>query len=338
MDPKKNSGFSWQRHLNKLRWLILGLVFGMLILLPYISIYQNFLASHAYDFLAADEIRIYDTLEWLTKPFVGTDHAAESLNAIKGTTWSGTFFGVQLSDPLAVVGQIASQRDVYWPFLLTALIPIGLTVFFGRFYCGWICPATFIYEIVDKISLALRRVGFPTGGRRLNRWIKYLVLVMGAGFSFLLGNVAFSAIYPPALIGRELYYFIAMKGIGAGTIFFAVTILFDVMVSRRGFCRYLCPGGALYGLLGGLRPVRLQRIVSQCNDCTLCDKECQFGLHPMTDQFGIDCNNCTACIAVCPTDAISFRLALSDQPAQGHGHLGPTYKREQQPNTTDQGS
>jgi ferredoxin-type protein NapH len=59
-----------------------------------------------------------------------------------------------------------------------------------------------------------------------------------------------------------------------------------------------------------------------------CNAICEFGLNPMRDDFGQECNNCTACIAVCPTDALSFGVAISDLPNQGDGHLGPRYRRQ----------
>lgn len=315
------------RHLNKARWVTLTLVFALLVLLPYISLYQNYVAAHAYDLLSPAETRIYDAMEWITAPIVKSDPAKE-LNIIKGNTWSGTLFGLQLSDPLALVGQMAAQLEVYTPFLITALIPIAFTVLFGRFYCGWICPATFLYEIHDKLMWFARRAGFRVGGRRLDLRLKYLVLAVGVGLSVTLGTVVFSAIYPPAIVAREIQYWVTVNGIGAGAAFFVMTLLFDTLVARRGFCRYLCPGGALYSLLGRYRILRIQRIPHHCNDCTLCDQECQFGLEPMRDRFGQECNNCTACMAVCPTDALTFRLQLKDQPYQGHGHLAPSARRE----------
>ena len=87
---------------------------------------------------------------WLTHPF--TQNPEKDLNNLKGTTWSGNFFGLKLSDPLGVAGQIAAAKTVYWPYVLTALIPIVLTLVFGRFFCGWICPATFIYELNDGLA------------------------------------------------------------------------------------------------------------------------------------------------------------------------------------------
>ena len=119
------------------------------------------------------------------------------------------------------------------------------------------------------------------------------------------------------------------QSFGVGAVFFVITLLFDILVARRGFCRYLCPGGALYSLLGRYRLLRIRRDVKTCNDCVKCNAICEFGLNPMRDDFGQECNNCTACIAVCPTDALRFTAALHDDPDQGAGHLSPHYRRKQ---------
>jgi len=93
-------------------------------------------------------------------------------------------------------------------------------------------------------------------------------------------------------------------------------------VARRGFCRYLCPGGALYSLLGSFRLFRIQRKVEVCNDCAKCNAVCQFGLDPLRDKFTNECNNCTACIQACPTDALGFSISIKDKSYQGPGQLG----------------
>ena len=314
------------RHLNKLRWISLILVFSMLILLPFLHMYQTFVAAHGYDLLSNADKNLYNVMATLTSPF--TENPAKGLDAIKGNTWSGTFFGLQLSDPLSVVGQIAAGLTIYWPFVLTALIPVLLTLVFGRFFCGWICPATFLYELNTNLAAWGHRAGLPIGNRHFDRRLKYLILLVGLVLSAITGSVLVAAIYPPAIIGRELYYGIALGGFGAGSIFFVITLLFDLLIARRGFCRYLCPGGALYSLLGHFRLLRIQRLVKTCNDCAMCNAVCEFGLDPLHDNFGQECNNCTACIAICPTDALTFEIRITDQPNQGPGHLGHQYKRE----------
>ncbi len=317
--------FLW-KHLNKLRWIILSIVFSMLILLPSIHVYQTYVASFSYDLLTPDEKQVYDVMEAITSPFV-TDPATE-LDAIKGTTWSGNFWGLQISDPLAVVGQISSGMGFYWPFILTALIPVILSMIFGRFFCGWICPATFLYELNSTFSYWLQRFGIKTGKRVFDRRLKYLVLVVGMVISAISGSVLVSVVYPPAIIGREIYFAIALGGFGAGLLFFILTLLFDLLISRRGFCRYICPGGALYSLLGRYRIFRIQRVVENCNDCAKCNAVCEFGLNPLRDDFGQECNNCTACIAICPTDALTFVPTINDIENQGVGHLSKKYDKE----------
>ncbi len=317
--------FLW-RHLNKLRWLSLIIVFSMLVLLPFLHVYQTFVAAHAYDLLAPAEKQLYDVMEMISAPFVSDPE--RDLDAIKGTTWSGNFFGLKLTDPLAVVGQMASGLTLYWPFFVTALIPIALTAIFGRFFCGWICPATLIYELNSLVGGWLNWAGYRTGNRRFDRRLKYGVLALGVVLSAITGSALFAIVYPPAILGREIYYVIAFGGFGAGIIFFALTLLFDLLVARRGFCRYLCPGGALYSIIGRYRPVRIKRIVETCNDCAKCNVACEFGLDPLRDDFGQECNNCTACIAVCPTDAMTFILSPWDVSPQGPGHLGKKYRRE----------
>ena len=315
------------RHLNKLRWLSLGSVFLILILLPYISVYQTYVAAHAYDLLTPPERNLYDAMETLTNPFVSDPE--HDLDAIKGTTWSATIFGLKLSDPLAVVGQVSAGREVYLPFIITALIPIIITLVFGRIFCGWICPATLLYELNTNLAAWLHRAGLPIGNRHFDRRLKYLVLVVGAILSMVTGSVLFAAIYPPAIIGREMYYAIALGGFGAGAVFFVLTLFFDLMVARRGFCRYVCPGGALYSLLGRYRLFRIQRKPDSCNDCAKCTAVCEFELDPMRDGFGQECNNCTACIAVCPTDALVFKIKIQDITYQGPGHLGKHYQGQE---------
>ncbi len=326
--------FVLRRHLNKARWFTLSLVFALLVALPFVHLYQTYAAAHAYDLLSPSERQIYDVMEALTGPF--TDDPAADLDAIKGNTWSATFWSLKVSDPLAPLGQMAAGLSVpslsfNWPFVITALIPVILTIVFGRFFCGWICPATLIYELNSNLAAWLRWAGINVGNRHLDRRIKYAVLGAGLIGSMVTGSVLVAGIYPPAIIGREIYYAVALGGFGAGAVFFLATLLFDLLVARRGFCRTICPGGALYALLGRYRLLRIQRTVEDCNDCAKCNAVCEFGLDPLRDGFGQECNNCTACMAICPTDALTFNLRLADLAAQGPGHLGKRYRRQHEP-------
>ena len=47
----------------------------------------------------------------------------------------------------------------------------------------------------------------------------------------------------------------------------------------------------------------------------------------------ISVNNCSACIAVCPTDALSLTVKFQDVPFQGPGHLGHAHRRQDEDET-----
>ena len=320
--------FLW-RHLNVLRWISLTMVFSMIIVIPLLSIYQSLDARHAYDLMQDDEKKLYDFVDAMVAPVLSDPE--NDLDLIKGTTWSGRFFDFSISDPLAVLSHIASRGSFYSAFILSALIPIVFTVFFGRFFCGWICPATFLYELNGRLSSLLSWLGLYNVRHRLRQkkatQFKYLILLTGTFLSAITGVIVFSSIYPPAILGREFCYLLMLGGIGSGMTFFAVTLVFDLLVVKRGFCRYLCPGGALYSLLGRYRLVRIKRIVENCDDCAKCNKVCEFGLDPLNDHFGQECNNCTACIAACPSEAMTFVIQPRDVPPQGVGHLSKRYKQ-----------
>lgn len=323
--------FLW-RHLNKLRWLTLSTVFLIILLLPMLGIYQSYVAAHAYDLLYPQQKFLYDSMEWLTQ--LVTSDPETALDQVKGTTWSSTIFGYTFSDPLAVVSQIFASQKLNMTFVLSALIPVILSVIFGRFFCGWICPASLIYELNSNLSVWLEKWGLKpflkSNNPALNKKFKYFSLAVVLVTSLILGSVLAAAIYPPAIIGREIYYAIALGGFSSGALFFLITILFDLLITRRAFCNYLCPGGALYSLLGRYRPLRIKRIVENCNDCEKCNAVCEFKLTPQQDEFGQECNNCTACIAACPTDAMTFVISIQDSPYQGPGHLGKAYKKASQ--------
>ena len=309
--------------LNKLRWCVLTVVFMMLVLIPFISLYQNYHASRAYDFLQPDEKMIYDVINVLTTVMVDDSN---SMGEIIGSTWSAHIGSFKLSDPLAVLNQIFIRWRVPMDFMMSGVFAIVITIIFGRVFCGWICPASFIYELNSNLSAYINRKLHKQYGIQLRTWkfsrsVKYYILFSGLILSTCSGLMILGALYPPAIVGREIYYGIAVDGMTYSAAFFFMTLLFDTFISRRMFCRYLCPGGALYSLLGRFRLFRIQRDVARCNDCRKCNAVCEFGLTPMRDQFGQECTNCTACISACPTKALTLQITMRDQQNQGMGKL-----------------
>ena len=80
---------------------------------------------------------------------------------------------------------------------------------------------------------------------------------------------------------------------------------------ERFWCRYLCPAGALLGLLSRWNLLKLKIDDEKCIKCGLCTQHCETQAHPYpNDQWKSgECIYCENCASICPTAAIGFRLS-----------------------------
>ena len=222
-----------------------------------------------------------------------------------GATGAARALGVELLDPLMALGVALSGGAR--PALLAAALPVLLlVVVLGRFFCGWLCPYLPLLAVSNAVRWAFGRLGVPTLDLRLPAWLRFVVLGAVLGGSAALGTQLAALVYPPALIARSAWRLAFGFGLGGGATVVAAVWLFDTTISRAGFCRSLCPGGALFSLLGARSPVRVHRADAACTDCTVCDVVCNLGQRPMTDGLDDGCERCGRCVAACPTGALSF--------------------------------
>ena len=228
-------------------------------------------------------------------PFVGAP-AAVSL------------FGLDFVDPLLTLG-VAMAHGLRAHLLLTALPALALAVFLGRFFCGWVCPYVPLLAASNALRWLLARAGFTPLDVRIPRRSGLGVLVVLLVATAVLGTQVAPLFYPPCLIGREAFRAIFFGSFGAGVVLVGAIFAFDSFVSRAGFCRSLCPGGALFSLLASPSPFGVKRDATRCTDCTVCDVVCNLGQQPMVDGLDAGCERCGKCVSACPTGALSMGLA-----------------------------
>ncbi len=217
--------------------------------------------------------------------------------------------------PVGVARNALAYQTVPW-MLIGMLVLFGL--FAGRMFCGWICPAGLVQDILYKIPSP--KIRFPVW----SRFIKYAVLVLGvlAAAWFLGGDslwffcnycpVAAVQVVIPSMVTYGDWY------IGIGRLLrFGVLAMVIVLTifGSRAFCTLFCPVGAVMALTGKLGLSRMRIHEDACIKCKKCDRSCPVDLPVMSNTGSIlhqsECVGCLDCKQKCPVDAI--HLGLSPQ-------------------------
>src|SRR4029078_12506830 len=85
------------------------------------------------------------------------------------------------------------------------------------------------------------------------------------------------------------------------------------LVVKNTWCRYLCPYGALMGIVALVSPTRIVRNAEACIDCAKCAKACPAHLpvDHLASVRSAECTACMSCVAVCPAaGALDLRIRL----------------------------
>ncbi len=207
---------------------------------------------------------------------------------------------LELVDPLAAFGVLVAGGGV----AAAVILPLLLVMVFGRFFCGWICPYAPIVTVSTALRALLARFGWRQRDVRLPRRSNMVALALLLVLTAAGGSQIALLMYPPAVIGREVWRLVYFGGLGSGAAVLGLCFAFDTFYARAGTCRYLCPGGALFTLLGRWSPFTIVRDRALCTDCTLCDVVCPMMQSPMTDKVDAGCDRCARCVAVCPVKAL----------------------------------
>lgn len=236
---------------------------------------------------------------------------------LKGNLTSSLILGtVPLSDPFIVLQSLLAGHVAAGTALIgAAIILVFYALVGGRTYCSFVCPM----NIVTDASLWLvRRFDLSKGwqpGRDTRLWVLASVMVT----ALITGVMAWEFLNPVTILHRGLVY-----GVGyVWTVALAVFI-YDLVVSRRGWCGHLCPMGAFYGLVGKVSLVRVSAAKREaCNDCMDCYAICPEP-HVITPALrgageGVgpvimsgDCTNCGRCIDVCSKDVFAFDVRFNN--------------------------
>ncbi len=248
---------------------------------------------------------------------------------------------VYLERPAGVDGwlPIAGLMNLKF-FLLTGTIPaihpaamILLCMFLAssllvkKSFCSWFCPVGTVSEYLWKIGRKLIRRSLI-----LPRWLdfplrtfKYLLLVFFLFIVFTMSAEELGGflVSPFAVIADvKMLNFFRYLGL-VGITVLAVLIVLSIFI-QNFWCRYLCPYGALMGIVSAASPIKIRRDAQACIDCGKCNKACPS--HLPVDRLvqirSVECTGCMECVAVCPAQD-ALQLSLPPRNIRTSQSLGP---------------
>jgi polyferredoxin len=220
-------------------------------------------------------------------------------------------------DPLAGLTTMIAARAWLAPFAL-ALVTLGLTVVLGRSWCGWICPMGTLLGWL-RLRRSRRPVRVSEGLRRVKYVLLGAIVVLAAfgnlsllildplalltrtmttaiipGFVFVVDEVERAGMTWAPTVGvvqwvEETFRGPVLpmsqprydQGMALFLVFLAIVLL--GLFADRFWCRYLCPLGALLGLVAKvqvLRPIAGE----SCAACGACATACRMDAIEVTDR------------------------------------------------------
>lgn len=95
-----------------------------------------------------------------------------------------------------------------------------------------------------------------------------------------------------------------------GAIF--LTAVFLNLKVPRFYCRFICPLGALFGVLGTFSLWRIGRSGDECSQCQLCDTDCEGACQPVDKIRISECVLCMNCLESCQHGIVNYSTAVSE--------------------------
>jgi len=216
-------------------------------------------------------------------------------------------------------GKLADNLAADWLGATVLLAILIVTFWFGRLWCGHLCPVGGAQEMVSSLIPGRAKLDFRKIPAPAFRYGYFGIYVLGA----TLGAAGIACKFCnfrviPFLFGAPLVpayraYFATSLGLAS----LAVVVITGFLAwGGRAYCNFFCPIGAVDALVNRLGaafgPVRRMRVASSlCTGCGTCQRVCPMAAAKVVDNVSaiksISCLQCRTCEISCPTQAIAWR-------------------------------
>ncbi len=235
------------------------------------------------------------------------------INILEGALTASRFVGFHMADLNSALQVTLAFKHIVLNLVIgTVTIFILWWILGGRTFCSWVCPYHLLAEWTEFLHLKLvdkKLIKDHPFDRRARTWfwIIFAILAIATGYTI------FETISPTGIISRALIY-----GPGLAMAWVIALLLFEILYSRRAWCRYACPIGLTYGLVGSISPFKVQYHLESCFHEGECRKVClvphvldtviKGRAENIHVDLGADCTRCGRCVEVCPTDSLTFKF------------------------------
>jgi NosR/NirI family transcriptional regulator, nitrous oxide reductase regulator len=214
------------------------------------------------------------------------------------------YFGFYRQGCVCPIGSIQNvvagltDSTVQVPLVVIAffLFPLGAALVAGRVFCGGVCPLGAIQELV-----ALRPRQIPAWVDNVFGRFRYVYLTLAMVFAML----------PTAsrdfVICRFDPFVPLFRMTGeAGIIALGLGLLALGVFVARPYCRFVCPYGALLGIVARVAHWRVSITPDHELDCGLCSEACPYGAIRDLRAVSSRCVACARCFAHCPRQRLAW--------------------------------
>lgn len=179
-----------------------------------------------------------------------------------------------------------------------------LSIFFRRSFCGLICPFGALQEFFALLGKKIFRKRFiiPSKIDKPLRYLRYIVLLITIFFAWKTAGLWMDPYDPWAAYGHLTGEFSSLTSEYLIAFILLIVVIIGSMLYDRFFCKYLCPMGAIYGLLSKISPSKITRNKDKCINCNLCSKSCPVNIDVanLDKVTSTECLSCQSCVLSCP--------------------------------------
>jgi len=231
-------------------------------------------------------------------------------------------------DPLVAIGTLLSTHTIYRG-LIWALLTIIMTIILGRVFCGWVCPFGAMHQFIGWLGGRRRTLKQRIASNKYRKaaFIKYLFLIaflVAAAIPLKEETILLTGILDPIPLIHRSFNVIVIPIADRFTNLLSVTprvyegsflvgafflaALFMNLLIPRFYCRFICPTGALLGLIGKYSVWRIGRAEAKCSNCMQCERACEGACSPSEEIRINECVLCFNCYHHCKDGSIKYQV------------------------------